>query len=78
MDAVALRQQVLRLTKMERLELARLLLDSLAEEEQESHLTNAQVTELKSRLQAFREGRMRTISGKDLHQKLTQKYGFSA
>ncbi|MEN0049834.1 MAG: addiction module protein [Bacteroidota bacterium] len=78
MDVAILKQQALNLTRIERLEFARLLLDSVAEEEEADQLTNPQIEELKNRLKAFREGRMKTISGKDLHQKLTQKYGFSS
>lgn len=78
MNAAILKEQVLSLTKIERLELARLLLDSVAEEEQTNQLFDSQIAELKNRLKAFREGRMRTITGKDLHEKLTQKYGFSS
>ncbi|MEM9886446.1 MAG: addiction module protein [Bacteroidota bacterium] len=70
MDAITLKQQALNLTFIERIELARLLLDSIVAEEHSTELSTTQVTELKNRLEAFRRGRMKTISGKELHRRM--------
>lgn len=48
----------------------------MIKEAKAKQLTNSQIIELRSRLQAFREGRMKTISGENLHNKLIQKTWF--
>ncbi len=71
--------KALKLTRLERIELARLMLDSIMKEESDNTIdtgvSNAQIAEIKRRVESYRNGEMQTISAKEVHQKLAKKYG---
>lgn len=69
--------EALKLNRSERIELAHLILDSIAQEENvedSSEILKNQFSEIKRRVELYKKGRMRTFSAKEVHHKLVQKY----
>ncbi|MGB0931190.1 MAG: addiction module protein [Chitinophagales bacterium] len=79
MTLQSITHKALRLSRMERIELARLMLDSIMEEENDSptdvSVSYAQITEIKRRIESYRNGEIQAIPAVEVHQKLAKKYG---
>ncbi len=74
--------EALRLGRLERLELACLILDSLAQEEKAggakndaSGLNKKQAKEIENRIKLFETGKMKTIPANRVQANLTKKHG---
>ena len=70
--------EVLKLDRLQRIEIIRLLVDSIAKEEKVQDgpgLTLAQAEEIDRRLARFDTGEVKPIAGELVHAELAQKYG---
>lgn len=71
--------KALKLSRIERIELARLMLDSIMEEENDTSIdigvSNAQIAEIKRRIESYKNGEIQAIPAEEVHQKLAKKYG---
>ena len=80
-----IQSEVLKLNRFDRIQLAQLIMDSIAKEEKlqtgqddEIALTDMQMQEIESRLKDFKAGNMNILSVETVHEKLKQKYGLHA
>jgi putative addiction module component (TIGR02574 family) len=70
--------EVLKLSRLQRIEIIRLLVDSIANEEKgqdDQGVAQAQAEEIDRRLARFDAGEAKAISGELVHAELAQKYG---
>lgn len=71
-----IKSEALKLARLERLELIRSVLDSIAlEESGDLGITEDQLREIKHRLKRFDSGESRAIPGEVAHSEIARKYG---